>query len=376
MGHPWIFSGSVARIEGEGPDGDIADLVDAKGRFLRRGYLNSRSQIRFRVLTDREEPIDGEFFERRLRSALALRTDLVVGASDCIRMVNGEGDGIPGLIVDRYGSLLVCQISTAGIERLRDIVLDALERVMAPTGIWERSSSGARREEGIEPRDGLARGIEPPERIEVSEHGVRFAVDVRRGQKTGFYLDQRPARRLVGQIAAGRRVLDMFAHSGAFALAAAVAGAESVHAVDTSGEALATVKEHLALNSLGADAVTTEADDAFKWLRRDERRWGLMVLDPPAFAKRKREVHGACRGYKDVNRLAMTRLEPGGILITSSCSHHVDARLFQQVVFGAARDAGCDIQIVERLGAGRDHPVSIRHPEGEYLKTLVLRRST
>ena len=371
-GHPWVFSGAVERLENYQAPGQLADVYTADGRFCGRGYVNTNSQIVCRILTSTQETIDRRFFEKRLVRALALRRQHVDDCTNAYRLVNSEGDFLPGLIVDVYGPGLVCQFLTAGMERQKDLLLGILEELLQPEFIFERSDTAARNEEGLPPVKGLLRGA-LPENLTVRESDVQILVDVAGGQKTGFYLDQRENRRLVQSYARDRTVLDCFSYTGGFSLFAARGGARSVTAVDTSAHALELVRSNFVLNGFGGIPLRTERADVFTFLRQETELYDLIILDPPSFARAKSQVPKAARGYKDINLLAFHRLNPGGLLFTFSCSHFIEMRLFRQIVFAAAADAGRPVQVLKVLGHSIDHPVSLFHPEGDYLKGLLLR---
>jgi len=383
--HPWIFSGAVRCIEGDPADGDVVDVVAHDGQFLARGYLNRRSQIVVRLLTwDPHEAVDRGFWRRRLEGAIQRRHHLPgLEDTDAYRLVHAESDGVPGLVVDRYGDYLVVQFLTLGVERRKVELVGLLEELVRPRGILERSDVDVREKEGLpvrrtdgEPVTGVLAGRAPPPLVVARESGHRFWVDLWAGQKTGFYLDQRENRRRVARYCAGRQVLNVFSYTGAFAVYALAAGASHVTNVEASAEALELGQRNLALNRLEAWRVEDVAGDAFQVLRafRDAgRSFDLIILDPPKFAYSQAQVQAACRGYKDINLLAMHLLRSGGILCTFSCSGLVSAELFQKVVFSAALDAGRDVQVLERLSQGPDHPVLLTFPEGEYLKGLICR---
>jgi 23S rRNA (cytosine1962-C5)-methyltransferase len=302
---------------------------------------------------------------------------MTTGATDAVRLVHGESDGLPGIVADQYADTVVVQLTSAGADRWRGEIADALLETTGALRIWERSDAEVRELEGLAPECGVLRGEREPARILVTEHGLRFEVDLERGQKTGFYLDQRENRRRARSLAAGRDVLDAFCYTGGFALNALAGGARSVLALDTSTEALERAHANALLNGL-ADADWI-AGDVFKMLRqlRDERRgFDLIVLDPPKFAPTAAHAARAARAYKDVNLLAFKLLRPGGHLMTFSCSGGVPADLFQKIVAGSALDAGAQAQIIERLGPGSDHPVALNFPEGDYLKGLLCRVTT
>ncbi len=376
--HPWVFSGAVKSVEGSPNDGDIVAVVDHRGHFLARGYLNRRSQIVLRLLTwDEGQAIDAHFWRSRVAQALARRRPLAEDPStNAYRLVNAESDLLPGLVVDRYAGYLVVQFLTLGVDSRRQELVDILAELAAPKGIYERSDVDVRHKEGLSPSAGPVGGESPPQVVEVLENGYRFLVDIKGGQKTGFYLDQRENRRKMAAYCSGREVLNGFAYTGAFAVYAAASGATRVVNVDSSAEALNLARRNVALNGFGDGDHEYVARDLFQTLRRWRdagRRFGVVILDPPKFAYNKGQVKAACRGYKDINLLAMELMRPGGFLITFSCSGLVSADLFQKVVFGASVEAGREAQIIERLSQGADHPVLLSFPEGEYLKGLVCR---
>ena len=376
--HPWIFSGAVARILGDPADGDLVEVRDAGGNFLAHGLLNRRSQIVVRLVNwAQDRPPDAALWRDRVERALAGRATLAGDpATNAYRLIYAEADGLPGLIVDRYGDYLVAQFLVLGMERLKDEMAGLLMELAAPRGIWERSDASVRAKEGLPPVAGLLRGASPPDRLEVRENGCRFLVDLAGGQKTGFYLDQRANRQRVSAYCAGKSVLDAFCYTGGFSVYAATAGAGPLTLLDSSADALALAAENLRLNERDAGQDAFLAADVFQQLRRfraEGRTFDVAILDPPKFAHAQADVNRAARGYKDVNLLAMQLLRPGGVLATFSCSGLVSADLFQKIVFGAAVDADRDVQVVERLSQGADHPVLLTFPESEYLKGLICR---
>ncbi len=373
-GHPWIFSGSLARMEGYHAPGDPCEILSASGERLGFGYLNANSQIVCRVVS-RDEPPGPRLWAARLDAALALRERLAAGdaGTDAWRLVNSEGDFLPGLIVDRYGSGLCVQFLTAGLERWRSGLLELLRERLDPAFVYERSDSPLRGEEGLTPAVGLLSGALPSPLL-IREGGLEFAIDPARGHKTGFYLDQRDNRRLAGRLARGVPVLNCFCYTGGFSVQAAAGGGAPVVSVDLSREAVELARANLERNGCADAAARCVRADVFHHLRADRSRYGLIVLDPPKFARREGEVADAARGYHDINRLALERLAPGGQLLTFSCSQAVNLILFQQIVFEAAKEARQELQVLGRLGAGADHPFNACHREGEYLKGLWLRR--
>jgi 23S rRNA (cytosine1962-C5)-methyltransferase len=377
--HPWVFSGSIDHVAGNPADGDIVDVRDAGNNWLARGYINQQSQIAVRLLTwEQDEPVDADFWRRRLERAIAARQALADDpATDAYRLVHAESDYLPGLIVDRYGDWLVVQLLTLGVERWRDELVGLLVRLIAGVrGIYERSDADVREKEGLEWHTGVLWGQEAPEEIEIVENGHCFLVDVRQGHKTGFYLDQRENRARFPGFCAGAQVLDAFSYVGGFGGYAAAGGAKAVTLVDGSAPALEMARRNIELGGFEDVAVDYVEGNVFSILRgyrAQERRFDVVVLDPPKFARSGREVERASRAYKDVNLLAFQLLRPGGVLFTFSCSGAVSADLFQKIVFGAALDAGRDAQVVGHLAQGADHPVALTFPEGAYLKGLICR---
>jgi 23S rRNA (cytosine1962-C5)-methyltransferase len=376
--HPWVFSGAIGRVQGHPEQGESIDVLAASGEWLARGTWSGVSQIRARLFTwQPDELIDAAMLRRRIGRAIEARQ--LFGAPDgtAQRLVYAESDGLPGLVVDRYGDYLVLQLLTQGIAARQQEIVDTLVDLLRPRGIYERSDADMREREGLPPGDGLLWGEEPPETLEVVHHGgLRSVVDLRGGQKTGAYLDQSLNRLRVASYCEDREVLDCFCYSGGFSVAAARAGAAEITAVDSSPAALELLRANLAVNGLADAPVATVAADVFKQLRQyriDERRFDLIILDPPKFAHAQGQVDRATRGYKDINLIAMQLLRPGGILATCSCSGLVSPDLFQKVIFGAALDARRDVQVIERLSQSPDHPLLLTFPEGEYLKGLICR---
>ena len=382
--HPWVFSGAIARVEGDPADGDIVTVQSADGEALALGYWNRRSQIRARLLTwNPSESIGDAFWRGRLERAITARRALAgSGDTTAYRLVNAENDGVPGLVVDRYGDWLVIQALTLGIDRRKGALARLLVDLLAPRGVYERSDADVRAKEGLEPATGVLLGEEPPDLIDVMERGHRFWVDVRAGHKTGFYLDQRENRALLGDLlradpdAPGKTVLNCFSYTGSFAVYALAGGAGRVINIDSAPEALKLARANMELNGFPVrdeDFIEGNVFGALRRFRAEGRAFDVIVLDPPKFAQTARDLDAAARGYKDINLLAFQLLAPGGLLLTFSCSGLVSADLFQKIVFGALADVGREAQILRQLGPGEDHPVALTFPEGAYLKGLWCR---
>ncbi|KAF0107528.1 MAG: hypothetical protein FD146_1562 [Anaerolineaceae bacterium] len=376
--HPWIFSGAVERVDGNPASGGTVDLLAADGQFLARAAYSPASQIRARVWTfDPSEPVDASFFHQRIRRAVSVRQALFsihYSPLSALRLIHAESDGLPGLIVDRYGEVLVLQSLTAGAEFWKETIADTLLEETGLGTIYERSDADVRTLEGLAPRVGPLRGAIPHSPFTITENNLKFHVNLETGHKTGFYLDQRENRLTVRGMAEGRDVLDCFCYTGGFTVNALAGGAKSVLSVDASADALSLCQENVSLNSLPVSRHSVLEGDVFQLLRtfRDEgRSFDMVILDPPKFAPTAAQAEKAARGYKDINLLGFKLLRPGGMLVTFSCSGGVDAALFQKIVAGAALDAGVEARIVARLAQGPDHPVALNFPEGAYLKGLV-----
>jgi len=378
--HPWVYSGAIDKLHGSPVSGDTVEVRASDGRFLAWAAWSPQSQIRARVWSFEEADVPGPALLRsRVEQALVLRRGLALqGVTNAMRLVHGEADRLPGLIVDRYGDTLVAQVLSAGIERWRDVLADFLIEQTGCARIYERSDAEVRELEGLPARTGVMRGDAPAVSLEIVEHGLGYAVDVLGGQKTGFYLDQRDNRRRIGELAAGCEVLNCFCYTGGFSFAALAGGAVSVVSVDSSGPALELARRNA--QASGFDAPPTEwiEGDVFRYLREARsqgRSFDLIVLDPPKFAPTEKHAPAAARAYKDINLNALKLLRPGGLLATFSCSGGVSAELFQKIVAGAAVDAGASATILGRFHAALDHPALLEFPEGEYLKGLLLRRN-
>ncbi|MFQ5436534.1 MAG: class I SAM-dependent rRNA methyltransferase [Anaerolineae bacterium] len=377
--HPWLFSGAIARVDGRPQPGDLVQIVGSDGRFLAQAYFNPHSQIRARILTWDSTPITEDFWREILRRAAQMRYSLGFTAeTTAYRLFYGEADGLPGLIVDRYGDYLVMQCLTAGIAARKEMLVRLLVELFSPRGIIERSDASARQQEGLETESGLVWGEAPPDEIEILENGRRFLVNLLTGHKTGFYLDQRENRAMLGQphLVKGKSVLNAFAYTGGFAIYAASTDAGPITNIDTSANALMLAEKNIAQNGWMRPQDEYIQGNAFEVLRyyRDEgRTFDVVILDPPKFAHSQRDVKKASRGYKDLNWLALRLLNPGGLLATFSCSGRISADLFQKIVFSASVDAGRDAQIIRHLWQGPDHPILLSFPESAYLKGLLCR---
>lgn len=370
-GHPWVFSGAIARVEGNPVPGDVVLATDSSGRPLGLGFF-SASDIAFRLLTD--DPairVDADFWRLRIDRAVALRKRVVPPETNAFRLINAEGDGIPGLVVDRYGGFLVFSIGTAGVERWRETLIGLLMEAVGPAGIYERSEGRSRQLEGLSDRIGPAAG-EIPAAVEIMENGLRFEVDPITGQKTGFFLDQRGNREIVGALSREAAVLNCFSYTGAFSVYAAHGRAHRVVSVEASAAANAIACRNLIRNGFSPEQHPVLTANCFEYLRETEEIFDLIVLDPPAFAKSRKDLERSAKGYKEINLQAARRLREGGMLATFSCSNAISPELFEKIVLGAVRDAGKTAQLLGPLGAGPDHPVNLAHPEGRYLKGLLL----
>jgi 23S rRNA (cytosine1962-C5)-methyltransferase len=376
-GHPWVFSGAIASVAGAPADGDEVAVRASDGSFIARGLFNGRSQIRVRLYRWDDDALDASFFDERVRQAVSLRYGILGLGDDhgACRLVFSEGDGLSGVTVDRYGVHLAVQFTSLALASRRDVILDALEGAVSPRSMVLRTEKGILEEEGLELRDGPLRGEVPQAPVEILEAGLRFAVDLRTGQKTGFYLDQRENRRRAAAYADGRVVADVCCYTGGFSIPLAAAGAASVTGVDASAAALELAAENAGRNGV-ADRISFARGDAFRWLEGEAaagRRYGMIVLDPPRFARTRKGVRQALQAYHRLNRLALECLEADGILVTCSCSGRVTDDEFAGAVGRAGASARRRVQILESRGQAPDHPVSASCPESAYLKCLICR---
>lgn len=376
--HPWVLSGAVERIEGRPSPGDTVDVLSSEGSFLGKGAFSPHSQIRVRMWTfEKSERIDSSFFYSKIRKAASARCELK-GLENCsaVRIVHAESDELPGIIIDRYGTFLVCQFLSAGAEKYKDIIVSSLVDIFKPEGIFERSDEETRKKEGLLPRSGPLSGKEPPDKLEIEEKGCRYLVDVRQGHKTGFYIDQRDNRQIVKEHAEEKNILNVFSYTGGFAVAALKGGARRIINIDSSRSLLRLAGENIRLNAFSESRGELIKGDAFSVLRElvsEKKRFDIVILDPPKFITSRANLVKASRGYKDINRLAFHLLKDTGLLFSFSCSGLMSPELFQKIVADAALDAGRFARIIRRMTQPADHPVSLNFPESLYLKGLVCR---
>jgi len=376
--HPWVFSGAVARIEGKVNLGETIDIIDANGKWLARAAYSPASQICARVWSfDRNEKIDTDFFIRRLEQAQLWRDWLAVrDGLDSYRLIAGESDGLPGVTIDRFSHFLVLQLLSAGADYQRPLLVEALQKLYPECSIYERSDVAVRKKEGLPLTQGPISGELPPALLAIEEHGMKLLVDIQQGHKTGYYLDQRDSRFATRGYVENKRVLNCFSYTGGFAVSALMGNCSQVVSVDTSQEALDIARQNVELNQLDLSKAEFLRDDVFKLLRkyRDSgEKFDVIIMDPPKFVENKNQLSGACRGYKDINMLACQLLNPGGILMTFSCSGLMTTDLFQKIIADAALDAGRELQFIEQFRQAADHPVIASYPEGLYLKGFACR---
>ncbi len=368
---PWIFSGAIEAVREFDADGEPCKVFH-DGKIVATGYVNTQTNIAVRILEFADVELDLPFFVRRFEESRRMKETLLRGCTDAYRLIHAEGYRVPGLVVDKYGDYLVLQSSTAGIDHLRELIVEALVEVFKPTGILEKSSSSSRQTEGLEPVNQVLHG-EVPAEITVTEHGLKYAVDLHGGQKTGFFLDQRENRQLIAHHSAGRTALNCYCYSATMGLCMRNAGVGTLHNVDISEDALKLAARNYELNGIEPAADEFQAADVKRFLGdMPADLYDLIVLDPPKFTASKRTVDAAIKGYKHINMVALRKIKSGGLLFTFSCSGLVDMELFRKIVFYAAKDAGRDVRIVKPLSADLDHALSIYHRENEYLKGLML----
>lgn len=376
--HPWVFSGALESIKGNPVNGEIVSVTDSKGEFLAKGFFNGQSRVAVRLLEwNSEVEIDEQWWRLRIEKAVTSREHLLSSEyTNACRLIFSEADYLPGLIVDKYADYLSVQIHTSGIENIKPIILDELQKQLNPKGIFERSDASARAHEGLEPSNGILAGDAPPEFLDVLENGIKYLINISEGQKSGFFCDQRDNRRLVADYAKGKRVLDSFSYSGGFSLNSLKAGAAEVISVDSSALAIETLTRNIESNGFGSHQHQSIQSDVNKQLRlyRDSgEKFDIVILDPPKYAPSRSSLDKASRAYKDLNRIAMLLLNSGGLLATFSCSGAVDINHFKQIIAWAALDAGKEVQFIHQFCQPEDHPVRASFPEGEYLKGLLCR---
>ncbi len=369
--HPWVFMGAVESYP-EFEDGDFLPVLSSRGDFFGYGYFHAGQSIVGRMFAFREGN-PHELFIENILSAIALRKEIIPPATTAYRLINGEGDNVPGLIVDVYGDVMVLQINTLGIEKQKSLILDILQKEIKPKAIYEKSGTQTRRKEGLADVSGWIFG-EPLDEVTITEHALQFNVQFADSQKTGFFLDQREMRKLVQQYAKDKTLLNCFSYTGGFSVYALAGGAKHVDSVDSDAHAIDLARQNVTLNTLDESKAGFYAEDVFGFIAQKQlpQKYDFIILDPPAFAKRKSDVANASRGYREINRLALEKLPKGGLLLTSSCSAHIDKDLFQTIVFQAAKEAKRDIRILSYHVLAADHPVNLFYPEGDYLKSLLL----
>lgn len=366
-GFPWIYDNEIARVEGDFSPGDIVDIYDVTNTFLGRGYINPKSKITVRILTRKEEDIDKSFFFKRILQAWEYRKRLVDTRS--CRVIFGEADMIPGLIVDKFEDILVIQTLALGIDRFKDTIVEVLDEILQPRGIYERNDVPVREVEGLPQKKGFLKGVFDT-KVEIEENGLRIIVDVENGQKTGYFLDQRENRNALKGIVEGAEVLDTFCYTGSFALHAVKFGASKVIAIDSSVQALELARKNAELNEFDKriEFIEGNAFDILREFYKDGRTFDVIILDPPAFAKSQRHIEGAVRGYKEINLRAIKMIREGGFLVTCSCSQHITPEIFQQIIDSARIDANRMLRLVEFRTQAKDHPILLSYPESLYLK--------
>jgi len=375
--HPWVFSGAIESVKGKPENGEIVRTVNSKGDFLAYGFYNNQSRVAVRLLEwDDAVFIDENWWRGRIQTAVNNRKEVLNDQTNTCRLIFSEADFLPGLIVDKYSDHLSVQILNPGMEKVKEIWIDELQKQLQPKSIFDRSDATSRSHEGLDASFGLLYGSNPPDFVEVKENGIRYEVSISEGQKSGFYCDQRDNRSIVAAHASGKKVLDCFAYTGGFSLNCFQQGAESVTSVDSSALAMETLQKNIRLNNLGAKrsiAIQSDVNKQLRKFREEDENFDLIILDPPKYAPSRSALDRASRAYKDLNRLAMLLLNKGGLLATFSCSGAMDMPAFKQVLAWAALDAGKEVQFINQLGQPEDHPVRSSFPEGEYLKGLICR---
>jgi len=378
--HPWIFSGAIDSVNDINNNGETVDIISGDGKFLGYGSYSSHSQISVRVLSfNPEDKIDRSYFQQKIESAIQFRKQIIDAEStNAYRVINAEGDSLPGLVVDKYADFLVCQFLSAGAEFWKNETVEILSNIFNPTGILERSDVDVREKEGLQQSKGILYGEKPEGPIEIIENGNKFFVDINLGHKTGFYLDQRDNRKFLEKFSAGKDILNCFSFTGGFSVYAIKAGASKVSNVDSSSEALSLAEKNFVLNGIDLSKYENIQDDIFKYLRKlrdTNKQFDIIILDPPKFAESVSQIEKASRGYKDINLLALKLLKKNGVLFTFSCSGHIVPDLFNKIIADAATDAGREAHILKYLTQSPDHTMLTSFPEGLYLKGLVCKVS-
>ena len=376
--HPWVFSGAIDQIKGKPENGDIVMVNDSNNAFLAYGFFNDKSRVAVRLLEwNQETEIDESWWRKKIKTAVKHRDNLNSKGTNTYRLIFSEADFLPGLIVDRYADFLSVQILTSGIEHIKGVILDELQQLLKPKGIFDRSDASARAHEGMDASSGgILMGSEPPEFVKVKENGVLYQVNIAEGQKSGFYCDQRDNRKWVAEYTKGKRVLDCFSYSGGFSLNAISKGAKEVISVDSSALALETLKRNIESNNFTETPhrlIQSDVNKQLRVFREENEKFDVIILDPPKYAPSRSALTKASRAYKDLNRMAMLLLNEGGLLATYSCSGAVDMSMFKQIIAWAALDAGKEVQFIQQFSQAADHPVRSSFPEGEYLKGLLCR---
>lgn len=376
--HPWVFSGAIDQINGNPENGDIIMVTDSNNNFLAYGFFNNKSRVAVRLLEwNLETEINESWWRKKIRTAVKHRDELNNADTNTYRLIFSEADFLPGLIVDRYADFLSVQILTSGIENIKHIILDELQQLLSPKGIFDKSDASARAHEGMEASSGgILLGTEPPQFVSVKENGILYQVNIAEGQKSGFYCDQRDNRKLVADHVKGKKVLDCFSYSGGFSLNAMANGAKELISVDSSALALDTLKRNMEINNFNGiphRLIQSDVNKQLRTFREENEKFDVIILDPPKYAPSRSALTKASRAYKDLNRMAMLLLEEGGLLATYSCSGAVDISMFKQIIAWAALDAGKEVQFIQQFSQSADHPVRSSFPEGEYLKGLLCR---
>ncbi|RKR81594.1 23S rRNA (cytosine1962-C5)-methyltransferase [Mucilaginibacter gracilis] len=376
--HPWVFSGAIEKVKGKPENGEIVKLLNAKGEFMAYGFYNDQSRVALRLLEwDEAVAVDEAWWRAKVGVAVAARSYILEdGFTDTCRLIFSESDYLPGLIVDKYADHLSLQILTSGMENIKPVIIDELQKLLKPASIFDKSDASSREHEGMQPSFGILAGAQPPELVEVVENGIKYGINIAEGQKSGFYCDQRDNRRVFAGYVKDKAVLDCFCYTGGFTLNAFKQGAKTVTSVDSSALAIETLKSNLTLNGFDERehrAIQSDVNKQLRKFKEDGEMFDVIVLDPPKYAPSRSALDRAARAYKDLNRPAMLILNPGGLLATYSCSGAMDMTTFKQILAWAALDAGKQVQFIHQFCQPGDHPVSATFPEGEYLKGLLCR---